>query len=66
MDIRLIKSWATPSTLHLRVMITGKDNRWHSFKDLHLAIDDLDESVIAILLTAPGDDSAPQEPLAGL
>lgn len=63
MDIRLVRSWASPSTLHLRVMITGKDNKWSQFRELSVPLEDLDESVLEVLLTsrrALGSD--PEQP----
>lgn len=65
MDIRLVRSWASPSTLHLRVMITASDGRWSQFRDLSVPLLDLDESVLAMLLTseAQHDPAQPMLPL---
>lgn len=41
MDIRLVRSWASPSTLHLRVMVTAKSGNWSVFRDVHIEKDNL-------------------------
>ena len=41
MDITVVKIWSSPSTLHLRVMVTYKTNPHGRFADVHIPIADL-------------------------
>lgn len=41
MKVTLVRIWASPSTLHLRVMVTAKNGSWSVFRDLHIAKEEL-------------------------
>ena len=57
MDVHLIKMWASPSTLHLRVMVTGRKKTWSQFADIHIPLDALPAEVRSLGLVPDREDS---------
>lgn len=41
MKVTLIRIWASPSTLHLRVMVSAKGGAWAVFRDIHVPKEEL-------------------------
>lgn len=61
MNVSLVRIWASPSTLHLRVMITAKNQAWSLFKDVHVPKDSIaPEDLKSLLLTGEVDELEPQ------
>lgn len=58
MDAKISHMWASPSTLHLRLEITGKHNSWTAFADCHFPLDDIEPEVIEQILARAGQDGA--------
>jgi len=50
MDVHLVKIWASPSTLHLRVMVSGKHNSWAKFHEIHVPLAELNVGELAAIL----------------
>jgi len=63
MEASLVRMWASPSTLHLRVCVVGKRKHWVQFCDLHIPLDDIPLSVVAEVQKRLGLGSrAPEDP----
>jgi hypothetical protein len=58
MTIRLVQSWASPSTLHLRVMVTASSGAWSVFRDLAIPLRDLDDTVLLAVLALCRDSGS--------
>ena len=52
MEVSLTQIWASPSTLHLRLVITGKGGKWIRFHNLHIPLSEVDETVSRALEAA--------------
>jgi hypothetical protein len=57
MEISRVRLWASPSTLHLSVVVFGKENRWVQILRFHMPIAEISPAVIRQLMETLGDDS---------
>lgn len=59
----LVHIWASPSTLHIRVMVSDKKRRWSQFGVLHVPIEEIPSELRDILAGSPGPGGpAPEDP----
>jgi hypothetical protein len=54
MEANLTKIWATPSTLHLRLLVRFKTHQGVQFLDLHIPLADIPADVKATLTASEG------------
>lgn len=52
MDISLSGLWASPSTLHLRLVVRGRENRWVRFYNLHIPMEEIPAVVVNSIVAA--------------
>ena len=53
--------WATPSTLHVRVIVHADDNRWRHKYYVAIPVDEIPEEAIAPLLAGRLDDTREED-----
>lgn len=41
MRFTVTRIWITPSTLHLRLMVVGKGDRWVRFREVHVPLNEI-------------------------
>lgn len=65
MKIDLVRIWASPSTLHLRVIYGSDDGSWIKSREIHCAWDSLPPSTRDMLMMAVDQerDEQGQDPL---
>jgi len=63
MEVRLVRIWASPSTLHLRLLVLGRGNAWHKFTEIHVPISELSWDDLASLMhSEPSRQDGWQQP----
>jgi hypothetical protein len=66
MKIDLVRLWASPSTLHLRVVYCPDDGAWIRSKEIHCSWDSLPPStrqMLAAALSEEKDEELADDPL---
>jgi hypothetical protein len=67
MKVAIDQVWATPSTLHCRVLVFADDGSWRHKYYASIPADEIEESAIIMLtqayLDAPVDETKDMEPL---
>jgi hypothetical protein len=61
MHATVTKAWATPSVLHLRLLVQSNKGRWSQFLDVHVPWDNLDPEVLSRAFELAGSDSQPPD-----
>ena len=59
MDVHLTKIWASPSTLHLRLLVTYKTHQGVQFADVHIPMDKIPSEVRNLIAISEGYDIPP-------
>lgn len=63
MDVHLTKIWASPSTLHLRLMVVYKSHQGVQFADVHLPMAKIPSEVRSLVALSVGFDEEPEDDL---
>lgn len=69
MDITVTGLWASPSTLHLRLMVQGKRKSWVRFANVHVPLSEIPSEVRSLIALSDGFDREHKDdplPLDGL
>lgn len=56
MEINVQEIWATPSTLHLRLVVEGKQKKWIKFANVHVPMSVIPSEVAALIWLSAGLD----------
>jgi len=60
MRVAIDEVWATPSTLHMRVLVWGPDNAWRHKYWCAVPLEDIDENSL-VMITQWAMDQVPEE-----
>lgn len=60
MEVEIVRLWASPSVLHMRVLIWGRQKRWFRSTNVHIRWDALPSEVRRQILLALDDDREPE------
>lgn len=60
MEIKITEIWASPSTLHLRLVVRGKGNKWMKFHSVSCPLDAIPSEVRRLIQLSEAFDREPE------
>lgn len=60
MEAEIVRIWASPSTLHLRLVYWGKQKKWMKSADVHIPLAEIPSQVREQIRVSDGFDVEPQ------